>query len=135
MLGREIGSRLRAGAIVGLVGEMGCGKTVFVKGLAMGLGADPGRVTSPTFTLVNEYRGRVPLYHFDQYRLGDESELDSIDYRSYLGGGVCAVEWFERFPGAWPAGSIIVRFERLSARKRRITISGPKSLVSEIPHA
>jgi len=125
-LGRELGASLTTGTVVGLVGEMGCGKTVFVKGMAEGLGCDSKRVVSPTFTLINEYSGRINLYHFDLYRLGDISELDSIDYRKYLDGGVCAVEWFERFPDAWPADSIIVELTYISSRKRQITIRGLK---------
>lgn len=123
-LGATIGRRLKPGAVVGLTGDLGAGKTVFVKGLALGLGAATARVVSPTFTIVNEYAGRIPLYHFDLYRLGDASELDSIDYRRYLAGGVCAVEWFERFPEAWPRESIVITLSYLSPRRRRITMDG-----------
>ena len=131
-LGAALGARLKPGAVVGLTGDLGAGKTVFVKGLARALGARPARVVSPTFTLINEYQGRLPLYHFDLYRFGDPSELDSIDYRRYLAGGVCAVEWFERFPEAWPADAITVVFEYLSPRRRRITIDGPPTATRKL---
>ncbi|MBI5529418.1 MAG: tRNA (adenosine(37)-N6)-threonylcarbamoyltransferase complex ATPase subunit type 1 TsaE [Deltaproteobacteria bacterium] len=131
-LGFALGRQLNAGAVVGLIGELGTGKTVFVRGLARGLGLRGARVVSPTFTLVNEYLGKTPLYHFDLYRLGDPSELDSIDYRKYLSGGVCAVEWFERFPDAWPADAIVVRFEYLLPRRRTITISGESVAVERL---
>jgi tRNA threonylcarbamoyladenosine biosynthesis protein TsaE len=86
------------GELIGLRGDLGAGKTVFVRGLAAGLGIDPDRVRSPSFTLVNEYRGgRLPLYHIDLFRL-TPGELDRLALREYLyGQGVCAVEWFERF--------------------------------------
>ena len=128
-LGRELGSMCFPGTVVGLTGDLGAGKTVLVKGLALALGVPEYRVVSPTFTLVNEYSGRIPLYHFDLYRMGDESELDSIDYRRYLEDGVCAVEWFERFPNAWPEGSTVVTIEYISPRKRRVNISGGRSLI------
>jgi tRNA threonylcarbamoyladenosine biosynthesis protein TsaE len=131
-IGEALGKILTRGSVVGLVGEMGCGKTVFVKGLAKGLGSRPERVVSPTFTLINEYQGKIPLYHFDLYRLGDPSELDSIDYRRYLADGVCAVEWFERFPDAWPQNAVVVDFIYSSPRKRFISISAEKSLLSEL---
>ncbi|MFA6034010.1 MAG: tRNA (adenosine(37)-N6)-threonylcarbamoyltransferase complex ATPase subunit type 1 TsaE [Myxococcota bacterium] len=131
-LGSALGALSGAGTVIGLVGDLGSGKTVLVKGLALALGAPPDRVVSPTFTLVNEYAGRLPLYHFDLYRMGDESELDSIDYRRYLLGGVCAVEWFERFPDAWPETSVVVRFTYVSPRVREITVEGGNSVIRRL---
>ncbi len=92
-----LGAELRRGDLIGLQGELGAGKTTFVRGLACGLGIDPDRVRSPTFTLVNEYSGgRLPLFHLDLYRLSP-SPVDRIALREYLyGDGVCVVEWIDR---------------------------------------
>ena len=94
---RFLGSTLPAGSLIALTGELGSGKTCFVRGLAEGLGINPERVRSPTFTLINEYGGgRLPLYHIDLYRL-EVADMDSLGLWEYLeGDGLCAVEWFER---------------------------------------
>lgn len=109
----------QAGTVVSLVGDLGAGKTEFVKGLAAGLGF-AGEVTSPTFTILHEYRGgRLPLFHMDFYRLGEESELDEIGFDEYLkAGGVCAIEWGDKFPNRLPSGSIKVVFS-IGADERR----------------
>ncbi|HET6409991.1 MAG TPA: tRNA (adenosine(37)-N6)-threonylcarbamoyltransferase complex ATPase subunit type 1 TsaE [Chthoniobacteraceae bacterium] len=101
---REIASRLRPGAIIALNGDLGSGKTQFVKGLALGLGF-AGEVTSPTFTLIHEYvGGRVPLYHFDFYRLNTEEEALELGLEEYLrGSGVCVIEWAGKFRPLIPA--------------------------------
>jgi len=96
-LGAKLGARLDAGSLLAFTGELGAGKTAFIRGLAEGLGiTEP--VTSPTFTIVNEYEGgRLPLFHFDLYRLGSSDELFDIGWEDYLRrGGICAVEWSER---------------------------------------
>ena len=95
-LGQRLGAALSAGAVVAFTGDLGAGKTAFTRGLACGLGI-PGQVTSPTFTIVNEYEGgRLPLFHFDMYRLSCSDELFDIGWEDYLArGGVCAVEWSE----------------------------------------
>ena len=100
-IGREMAQRLAPGAVVAFTGDLGAGKTAFVRGMAQGLGISQ-RVTSPTFTIVNEYEGgRLPLFHFDLYRLGDPEELFDIGWEDYLArGGVCAVEWSENVAGA-----------------------------------
>ena len=105
----ELAPGLKAGSVVALVGDLGAGKTEFVKGLAAGLGS-PAVVTSPTFTLIHEYLGgRLPLYHMDFYRLSSEHELDEIGFDDYLGqGGICAVEWANRFPERIPGAAIWV---------------------------
>jgi tRNA threonylcarbamoyladenosine biosynthesis protein TsaE len=104
--GRLLAARLRAGDVVALDGELGAGKTHFVKGIAAGLGCD-GDVTSPTFTLVHEYTGgRLPLFHFDFYRLESEEETLRIGLDDYLGaGGVAVIEWAGKFPTLLPAGT------------------------------
>ena len=111
-LGLRLGEKLTPGAVVAFTGDLGAGKTAFTRGLARGLGWK-GRVTSPTFTIVNEYEGRLPLFHFDLYRLGNEDELFDIGWEDYLNrGGVCAVEWSERFPAALPPGTVAVTIAR-----------------------
>jgi tRNA threonylcarbamoyladenosine biosynthesis protein TsaE len=112
---------LPAGTVVSLVGDLGAGKTEFVKGLAVGLGYS-GAVTSPTFTILHEYRGgRLPLFHMDFYRLQDERELDEIGVDEYLrAGGICAIEWGEKFPDRLPADTINVRFVATDAEQREI---------------
>ena len=100
-LGEKLGERVRPGTVIAFSGDLGAGKTVFTRGLARGLGIGE-RVTSPTFTIVNEYEGgRMPLFHFDMYRLGSSDELFDIGWEDYLRrGGVCAVEWSERVEDA-----------------------------------
>jgi len=122
--GEKLGRRLSPGAIVALYGELGAGKTVFTRGLAVGLGVSMS-VSSPTFTIVNEYPGDIPLFHFDMYRLEGENELFDIGWDDYLDrGGVCAVEWSENVPGAFTPGAIVVMFENLGGDSRRIEIRG-----------
>ena len=103
ILGRRLAERLRPGAVVAYRGDLGMGKTAFTRGLAQGLGCRT-RVTSPTFTIVNEYEGgRLPLFHFDMYRLDGAEDLFDIGWDDYLDrGGVCAVEWSERVAEALP---------------------------------
>lgn len=111
-LGCRLGRTLGPGAVVAYFGGLGMGKTAFTRGLARGLGCR-GRVTSPTFTIVNEYQGRIPLFHFDMYRLPDADALFDIGWEDYLGrGGVCAVEWSERVEDALPEDTVWVRIRR-----------------------
>jgi tRNA threonylcarbamoyladenosine biosynthesis protein TsaE len=96
LIGEKISKILKPGDVVGIFGEMGAGKTVLVRGIARGLGYN-GRVTSPTYTIVNEYPTSPMLFHFDLFRLGSASELYDIGFEDYIArGGVCAVEWFEK---------------------------------------
>ena len=127
-LGAEFSASLPDGAVVALYGELGCGKTAFVRGMARGMGID-AVVNSPTFTIVNEYVGERALFHFDMYRLGGADELFDIGWEDYLArGGVCAVEWSENVPGAFEGDEYTVRFRKLSDTGREITIEGgPKS--------
>lgn len=123
-IGESLAARLRAGDVIAYRGGLGAGKTAFTRGLARGLGCG-GRVTSPTFTIVNEYEGSIPLFHFDMYRLGDEEELFDIGWEDYLSrGGVCAVEWSERIAGALPPETITVTVSRCPENEewRRIII-------------
>ena len=125
-VGARLGSALSPGSVVAYFGGLGMGKTAFTRGLAAGLGYQ-GRVTSPTFTIVNEYEGgRLPLFHFDMYRLGSSDELFDIGWEDYLTrGGVCAVEWSERVDDAMPADTLWVDIARGTDESDRIiTISG-----------
>lgn len=124
-IGEMLGRRLRPGTVVAYRGGLGMGKTAFTRGLARGLGC-AGRVTSPTFTIVNEYDGTTSLFHFDMYRLGSSDELFDIGWEDYLTrGGVCAVEWSERVDDAMPADTLWVDIARGTDESDRIiTISG-----------
>ena len=126
-LGARLAERLEPGAVIAFTGDLGAGKTAFTRGLARGLGIT-GRVTSPTFTIVNEYEGgRLPLFHFDMYRLGGEEDLFDIGWEDCLNrGGVCAVEWSERIAGALPPETIKVTISRCPGNDdwRKITIEG-----------
>lgn len=124
-IGEMLGRRLRPGTVVAYRGGLGMGKTAFTRGLARGLGC-AGRVTSPTFTIVNEYDGATPLFHFDMYRLGSSDELFDIGWEDYLTrGGVCAVEWSERVDDAMPADTLWVDIARGTDESDRIiTITG-----------
>ena len=123
-LGERLGRSLHGGEVIAYRGGLGAGKTAFTRGLARGLDI-PMRVTSPTYTVVNEYTGgRLPLFHFDMYRLGSSDELFDIGWEDYLArGGVCAVEWSEQVADAMD-GAITVTIEVLSEERRRITIEG-----------
>ena len=125
-LGARLARALGPGAVVAFTGDLGAGKTAFVRGLARGLGI-PDRVTSPTFTIVNEYEGgRLPLFHFDLYRLGCADELFDIGWEDYLArGGVCAVEWSERMEELLEPGTVRVDLRRGEDEDRRvITVEG-----------
>ena len=124
--GARLARRLGPGAVVAFTGDLGAGKTAFTRGLARGLGV-ADRVTSPTFTIVNEYLGgRLPLFHFDMYRLSSADELFDIGWEDYLArGGVCAVEWSENVADALEPGTIRVDIRRGPAENDRlITITG-----------
>jgi len=96
-VGRLLGRSLEAGSVVALSGELGTGKTEFIKGLARGLGVKRGHVSSPSFVLINEYPGRIPLYHIDLYRLSEGKDLEQIGLEEYFyGNGVTAIEWAEK---------------------------------------
>ena len=120
--GAEFAKTLPDGAVVALYGDLGAGKTAFVRGMARGMGIT-ARVSSPTFTIVNEYLGARELYHFDMYRLASSDELFDIGWEDYLRrGGVCAVEWSENVADAFEGDEITVRIEKLGDEERKITI-------------
>ena len=121
-LGESFARSLSPGAVVALYGGLGAGKTAFVRGMARGLGISC-RVSSPTFTIVNEYKGERELAHFDMYRLNSADELFDIGWEDYLASGaVCAVEWSENVEGAFCCYEIKVEIERLSENERIIRI-------------
>ena len=123
-LGEKLASRLKAGDVVVLEGELGAGKSELARGIARGLGVTE-TVTSPSFTILNVYEsGRCPLYHFDWYRLESEEELYELGMDEYLGGdGIAVVEWAERCPEAVPENVLRIRLEVTGGESRRITVS------------
>ncbi len=127
-LGEALGKVLRPGTVVAYTGDLGAGKTAFTRGLAKGLGASEP-VTSPTYTIVNEYlSGRIPLFHFDMYRLRSSEDLFDIGWEDYLErGGVCALEWSENVADALE-NPIRVQLEKTGENARRITIEGGEAL-------
>lgn len=112
-LGKELGQRALAGEVYCLDGDLGVGKTVFTQGFAAGLGIE-GPVNSPTFTIVQQYDdGRLPLYHFDVYRIGDVGEMEEIGYEDcFYGEGVCLIEWSQLIPEILPEKVIRIRIEK-----------------------
>ena len=123
-IGAALGAVLPAGSVLAYRGDLGAGKTAFTRGLARGLGAAE-QVTSPTYTIVNEYlSGRMPLFHFDMYRLASSDDLWDIGWEDYLErGGICAVEWSENVEDAME-NAIVVIIEKTGEESRRITIEG-----------
>ena len=125
-LGQRLAKRLLPGDVIAYFGDLGAGKTALTRGIAQGLGVTD-LVTSPTYTIVNEYlTGRIPLFHFDMYRLGSSDELFDIGWEDYLArGGVCAVEWSENVEDALrDAIHITIEKDPLEPDTRRITIEG-----------
>ena len=127
-LGARLAEKLVPGTVIAYRGDLGAGKTAFTRGLARGLGCRE-QVTSPTYTIVNEYlSGRIPLFHFDMYRLRSSDDLWDIGWEDYLErGGVCAVEWSENVADAME-NAVTVNLEKLGENTRRITIEGGEHL-------
>jgi tRNA threonylcarbamoyladenosine biosynthesis protein TsaE len=127
-LGRALAELLEPGTVIGLFGPLGSGKTRLVRAIAEALGVDPRAISSPTFVLIHEYEGRLPVYHFDAYRLVNPAEFDALGPADYFqGNGVCLVEWADRVPGRLPQGAWSVRLEPLGTTRRRIRISCGKA--------
>jgi tRNA threonylcarbamoyladenosine biosynthesis protein TsaE len=130
--GRRLASMLEGGELVGLVGELGAGKTCFIKGLATGLNLREERILSPTFTMIQEHSGRIPLYHIDLYRL-EEAGLADLGLREYLfSSGVAAVEWFERLREAEELEVLSVTISYAGAHARRIEFSAASDRYAEL---
>jgi len=128
-LGRTLAAKLRPGTVLAFTGDLGAGKTTLTRGLAQGLGITMP-VTSPTYTIVNEYEvGCPPLIHFDMYRLGSADELFEIGWEDYLAqNAILAVEWSENVAEALPADTVYIQMENLGETSRKITITGLISL-------
>ena len=123
-VGEQFGRMVSDGTVVAMYGDLGAGKTAFVRGMARGMGISE-RVSSPTFTIVNEYLGERTLIHFDMYRLGSADELFDIGWEDYLArGAVCAVEWSENVEDAFYGDEIRLTIEKTSDTSRKITIEG-----------
>ncbi len=130
--GRRLASLLEGGELLGLIGDLGAGKTVFIKGLASGLSLREEDILSPTFTMIQEHHGRFPLYHIDLYRL-EEATLDDLGLREYLfSAGVAAVEWFERLRDSAEMEFLSVRISYAGANLRRIEFSAVDSRHAQI---
>ena len=127
-LGERFGREVPDGSVAALYGELGSGKTAFVRGMARGMGID-ALVNSPTFTIVNEYIGPRSLFHFDMYRLGSADELFDIGWEDYLDrNGVCAVEWSENVAEAFEGDEYVVSFRKTGESAREITIERRRDL-------
>ena len=125
--GRHFAADLRSGDVVSLTGPLGAGKTCLIRGIAAGLGIDENDVRSPSFTLVNEMYGKMPLYHFDLYRMKIIDELYEIGWDDYMmRDGVTVVEWGEKAEDMLPVESIFINIEIISENQRRISISSPE---------
>ena len=120
-LGKTLAETLQPGTFVLLHGDLGAGKTAFVRGMAAGLGANPDDVSSPTFVLVQHYKGRVPLTHVDLYRLDSAAAVDDLGLEEMASGGVVAIEWAERLPRRLE-DSVTVKIADLGDDRRTITI-------------
>jgi len=133
-IARFIGGKLRKGDILALSGELGSGKTCFTSGLARGLGVDEKyQITSPTFTLINEYPARFKLYHFDVYRLNGYSEFEDLGYEEYFySDGIVVIEWAEKIVKILPTDTFFISFEYLDENRRKIIIKGLKSRLKEL---
>jgi tRNA threonylcarbamoyladenosine biosynthesis protein TsaE len=123
--GEWIGAALKEGSVVALRGKLGAGKTCLAGGIARALGVEEA-VTSPSYTIVSEYPGRLPLYHIDAYRLGGDDDFAALGGEEYLcGGGVSVVEWSEKIPGSLPEDAIFIDINIRDDGKREILLEGP----------
>jgi tRNA threonylcarbamoyladenosine biosynthesis protein TsaE len=124
-IGKLLGKRLLSGDVIALVGELGTGKTHFIKGLTRGAGVKRSSVvSSPSFTLIQEYKGRVPFYHIDLYRLETEKEAEDLGLEEYLeGGGISAIEWADRIPSLLPKEILWIQIRYTGKHARSVEIS------------
>ncbi|MFO7569180.1 MAG: tRNA (adenosine(37)-N6)-threonylcarbamoyltransferase complex ATPase subunit type 1 TsaE [Smithellaceae bacterium] len=135
--GRAVGECLAPGDVVALTGELGAGKTCFTAGLARGLGVGEDYViTSPTFTLVNEYPARYTLYHLDVYRLNDETQLPELGYEEFIAnGGVVVIEWADKIASALPDTAISIQIEYVAENQRKLKMTGFENRIKEFASA
>jgi tRNA threonylcarbamoyladenosine biosynthesis protein TsaE len=131
-IGYKLGTLLKKGDVVCLDGDLGVGKTVFTKGIALGLQVEE-YVTSPTFTLIHEYLGRLPLYHFDVYRINSIEEMEDLGYEEYFyGSGVCIVEWASKIKELIPEEHLWIDIKRKGDNQREIAICGTMDHFSQV---
>jgi len=132
-LGQQLGAQLINGDIIALIGDLGGGKTWFTKGIAIGLEIDPNDIVSPTFTLVNEYRGRQQIFHIDLYRLKNKTEILALDLEDYFSReGIVIIEWADRWPGKLPENKIHVELKVIDEHTRELEFSGNHYRAKEI---
>ncbi|MFO0911280.1 MAG: tRNA (adenosine(37)-N6)-threonylcarbamoyltransferase complex ATPase subunit type 1 TsaE [Isosphaeraceae bacterium] len=137
-LGRALASIVEAGTVIGLIGELGAGKTRLVRALGQGLGIDPTTVTSPTYVLIHEYEGVLPVFHFDAYRVGSPSAFEALGASEYWdAGGICLVEWADLVLPVLPPGCWVIRIESTGRTSRRFAINGinDPAIVARLKHA
>jgi tRNA threonylcarbamoyladenosine biosynthesis protein TsaE len=138
--GNRLGKMLEGGEIIALIGELGTGKTCFVRGVAQGLEVgQEAWIRSPSFTLINEYEGRLPIYHIDLYRVETRAQLEGLNLREYFySDGVSLIEWFEQLPAGEVHSYLEVRFAHLDGNRRQLTFSSQdqcyKELVESLRH-
>lgn len=125
-IGKNIGSHLLPGDVVALVGELGAGKTQFIKGMATGIGVgNPTYISSPSFTLINEYPGRIPFYHIDLFRLEREKEAEELGLEDYFQGkGIAAIEWADKIPSFLPKEILLIHIAYTGIHTRSLEIIG-----------
>ena len=133
-IGKKIGSRLLSGDVVALVGELGAGKTQFIKGLAAGAGVGkPTYISSPSFTLINEYVGRIPFYHIDLFRLRTEKEAEELGLEEYFQGrGITAIEWADKIPSLLPKEILWIHIHYTGKNSRSLEILGKGKQYEEL---
>ena len=133
-MGRLIGEILERGDVVALIGELGSGKTCFTQGLAKGLGVEENvPVVSPTFTLINEYPGKIPLIHLDVYRLSGPRDLEDMGYEEYFeGGGIIVIEWAEKIRDILPAKTLFVSMRYIDENTREMILEGPGEKIRKL---
>ncbi|MEN6320595.1 MAG: tRNA (adenosine(37)-N6)-threonylcarbamoyltransferase complex ATPase subunit type 1 TsaE [Syntrophaceae bacterium] len=133
-IGKIIGEHLIHGDIVALIGELGTGKTSLTQGIARGLGVpEEYQITSPSFTLINEYHGRATLYHFDLYRLKGPIDLEDLGYDEYISGnGVNVIEWADKIINILPDNTLFISFTYINENERELSITGEKEMLEAI---
>jgi tRNA threonylcarbamoyladenosine biosynthesis protein TsaE len=131
-IAEKLGKLVNSGDVICMVGDLGAGKTTFIQALAIGLGVKD-YVTSPTFTLINEYEGRIPLYHFDVYRINHIDEMENLGYEEYFyGDGVCAIEWADLIKDILPYDYLWIEIKITGAESRQICFIGTNDYYREI---
>ncbi len=133
-MGRLIGAILERGDIVALIGELGSGKTCLTQGMAKGLGVEENvPVVSPTFTLINEYPGKIPLIHLDVYRLSGPRDLEDMGYEEYFeGGGIVVIEWAEKIRDILPAKTLFISMRYIDENTREMILEGPGEKIRKL---